>query len=59
MECLKQFLANPTKHLNDLNVIIPVIIQQNDIDSATLLLNSIIEANLVSKDDFKYLISKE
>lgn len=47
MECLKSFIASPTNHLNDLNAIIPAIIEKNDVKSATKLVKAIIESDLV------------
>ena len=59
MECFKRFLDRPTANLNDLNLIIPAILEKSDVKSAAKLLNALIKADLVQQDDFKYLVGSE
>ena len=47
MECLKRFLAKPAEQLNDLNTVIPAIIDSNDVQAALKLVKSIIKAELI------------
>jgi len=53
---LKQFLKEPASHLNDLNKIIPALIDANDIAKAQKLICAL-TPTLVPESDYKYLIS--
>ena len=56
MECLKPFLKEPASHLNELNQIIPALIDANDISKAQKLIKAV-APTLVPESDYKYLIS--
>ena len=47
MECFKRFLSNPTEKLNDLNQIIPAIIDSNDVGAAIKLIKALLKSELV------------
>jgi len=47
MECLKRFIDQPATQLNDLNTIIPAIIDKNDVSAAIKLVKALIKADLV------------
>ena len=47
MECLKRFLASPTEHLNDLNQIIPAIIDSIDVAAAIKLIKVLLKSEIV------------
>ena len=47
MECLKRFLDQPATQLNDLNTIIPAIIDKNDVSAAIKVVKALVKADLV------------
>jgi hypothetical protein len=47
MECLKRFIDQPATQLNDLNTIIPAIIDKNDVSATIKLVKALIKADLV------------
>jgi len=47
MECLKRFIEQPATQLNDLNTIIPAIIDTKDVASAIKIVKALVKADLV------------
>ncbi len=58
MECLDAFCEDPVARLNDLNVIVPKIIETTNIEAAITLLESLTK-DLVTQSDYKYLVSSD
>lgn len=58
MECLAAFCKDPAGNLNDLNVIVPKIIEATNIKAAITLVESLTK-DLVQPGDLKYLASSE
>ena len=58
MECLKTFCKDPVGRLNDLNVIVPKIIESNDVKAAITLVEALTK-DLVQQSDYKYLVSAD
>jgi len=54
---MEYFLQKPASNLNQLNTIIPHLIEQNNISETLHLIEALERAKLITSDDYRFLVA--